>query len=279
MIEKAFAKINLFLHVEGKLSNGYHSLKSLVCFAKDIFDEITINESHKFELEVKGAEISAQENLVYQAYNILRENFSIPSKLQNIKITLEKKIPIGAGLGGGSADAAATLKILSKLWKLDNKKILPLSIKLGADVPVCFQGFTSFVEGIGGKVKGPILLPHFYILIINPNKMLLTKQVFEKNEIYNVLNLNIKDRYNEVEFMELLEKTSNDLEKASISILSDINLIKRIILTQEGSIACRMSGSGASVIGIFFNKLLAEKAAQLIKREYKNWWIEVSENI
>jgi 4-diphosphocytidyl-2-C-methyl-D-erythritol kinase len=269
------------LHIEGKLPNGYHLLKSLVCFAEDIFDKMTIYHNTEFELKIlnKNLNINLQDNLISKAYRLLIENFNISSSLQKIKIILEKNIPLAAGLGGGSADAALVLTLLTRLWSLDKEKVLLLSKQLGADVPVCMASYTCLVSGIGEQVSSPIILPDFYMLVVNPNKILLTKKVFEINHQYSSVNMQINKKYNQKSLVELLNQTSNNLEEAAVSIVSEIDIIKAVISSHKECITCRMSGSGASVIGIFFERQHAQNAADFIQKQYPQWWVAVSTNL
>ena len=176
---KAYAKINLFLNVFNKTKDNLHNLKSLVCFI-DLYDEIIISENNKFLIKIKGP----FKNFVKKRGNIIEKTFIIFSKFSglktNYKILLNKKIPVAAGLGGGSADAAAILQGLNLLnkKKIKKKDLFKLAMEIGSDVPACLYNKNVFFSGYGQILSKAPKIPPVSVLLINPCKELSTKKVF-----------------------------------------------------------------------------------------------------
>ena len=174
---KAYAKINLFLNVLNKTKNNLHKLKSLVCFI-DLYDEIVITESKEFSIKIKGP----FKNFIKK--NIIEKTFVTFSNFINLKtnykISLNKKIPVSAGLGGGSADAAVVLQGLNFLnkKKIKQKDLFKIAMKIGSDVPACLYNKNVFFSGYGQILSKAPKIPQFSILLINPRKELSTKKVF-----------------------------------------------------------------------------------------------------
>ena len=266
------AKINLFLHVIGKTKNNYHLLQSLVYFA-DYGDEITIAESNKFSFENAGLKIPEQ-NSVIQAAEKLSKTLKKPL---NCKITLSKNIPIGAGLGGGSSNAAATVKALLKFWKADiNQKILKFILtSLGADVPSCYTMKPCYFEGIGEKITTIINPPELYAILVNPNKQTSTQDVFDNyKSVYTdpiILPQKFSTKYDIVHF---LSNTRNDLTKSACQITPDIQNILEILNQRENMRMSRMSGSGSTCFSLFDSIEEAENTAIKLKEQYPEWWIK-----
>ncbi len=184
---KSFAKINLYLKITGKRTDGYHLLDSLMILV-DIFDEIEIEKSDDLELIIKSSDDAFlqqdwRQNIVIKAVNLLAAEFNFEPK---IKITLTKNIPVAAGLGGGSSNAASIMLLLNYFYQLglNQKQLLELGLKIGADVPFFLDALVNkkpvFVSGIGEVLKDfEGVIPNWHLLIVNPKKPLSTKEVFE----------------------------------------------------------------------------------------------------
>ncbi len=179
------AKINLYLHITGKHADGYHLLDSLMVFT-DIADAITAEKADAITLRVSGefADNSGDisDNIVIKAARALADSAGVKA---GASISLQKNIPVGAGLGGGSSDAAATLRLLNTLWGINysDEKLAQIGLTLGADVPFCLYGRPAFVSGIGEVIGAAPDLPQFWILLANPRKVLSTKDVFTQSAI------------------------------------------------------------------------------------------------
>ena len=178
------AKLNLYLHVTGKREDGYHLLDSLFCFAS-IGDNIKVSRSNEISLEIEGAfsgELQdCSNNSIIKAANLLKEKYGVSS---GAKIVLEKNLPIASGIGGGSADAAATLLALNELWELGlaTQELEDIALKIGADVPACLYRDALQVAGIGEKITKLGAMPQCYVLLVNPLKAVSTPAVF-KNRV------------------------------------------------------------------------------------------------
>jgi 4-diphosphocytidyl-2C-methyl-D-erythritol kinase len=255
--EKAYAKVNLFLNVTGRREDGYHDLE-MVMASVDFFDLLTFELLKTKEIIVESnVEITTdiEENLVYKIAKSIQEDFEIE---YGVKIYITKNIPIAAGLAGGSADAAATLRGLNKLWKLDLSldELSKIGIKFGADIPFCIYNKLCIAKGKGEELLFINKGLKFPILLINPNVKVSTKDVFTKLPIEDIGIRKINDMaagiYN-CNF-ELIEKELfNALEKTAFAIEPKIEEIKNKILGL-GVDGVLMSGSGATIFAISKDK-------------------------
>ncbi|PCJ99433.1 MAG: 4-(cytidine 5'-diphospho)-2-C-methyl-D-erythritol kinase [Zetaproteobacteria bacterium] len=278
------AKINLFLHITGRLSNGYHTLDSLVTFA-DIGDIITIEPASSFSFHIKGPfadtfkneERSAflnGENIVIKAARSLSQ---IADRPLNTHITLTKNLPLSSGLGGGSSDAAATIWGLQKLWNLkhDADYIIPLMTKLGADVPVCLNCYPTIMQGIGDILRPAPTMPEIPILLINPMISCSTKDIFLHHNKQYKTNITLPKAFPTIASVEnILNALDNDLFKPALELIPEIGNVMNALTAQKHCLFSRMSGSGASCFGLFETIEHAESAAETIKRENPDWWIK-----
>ena len=257
------AKVNLYLQVLQQRDDGYHNINTL--FSELEFgDNLSFTQSEKFSLTVEGIPVpTGESNLITKAYKLIRRKLGTPTS--EFKVTLEKKIPIGSGLGGGSSNAAATLTALNHLWNinLSTEEMEKMSSVLGADVPFFIQGGLQSAESIGDK-----LIPHpdtlskgmVYLLVI-PQITISTQWAYD--EINNYLQ---QDR-NCSKFAPLSMKFNwqlfeNDFEGLIISTYPEIGKIKTE-LKNSGADFASLSGSGSTVFGIYKNLQMAEKARSL----------------
>ncbi len=231
------AKINLFLHVVGRRANGYHELQTIFQFI-DWHDEL------QFELTRDGSitrtpknipEISEQNDLTCRAAQLLQENFDVK---QGVRIRLNKNIPIGAGLGGGSSDAATTLKFLNRAWgiNLSDQELADIGASLGADIPVFLFGHSAWGEGIGERLL-KANLPECLYLIAVPPVAVSTKEIFSKFELIESRKLETLDSY-------CFEHTKNDLEAVACGLYPQV---QELLETLREYGQPRMSGSGGAV--------------------------------
>jgi len=266
------AKINLFLRICGKTDDGYHLLDSAVVFTH-FGDHLTIEPAHDDQLAIIGEFASglanADDNLVMTALNGFRAAGGV---IGGLSITLEKNIPVGAGLGGGSADAAAFLRAVNALssMPLGKDALYHLAASLGADVPVCLAGGCQRIAGIGETMTPIDLNFAGAILLVNPRIPLSTKEVFTRftNPISgfagSVSNLDAAD----------MVRLGNDLTATAIKLAPAINNCLNRLARSKGAIATAMSGSGASCFALFDHIDNAEIAAI----EFKNagYWARAS---
>ena len=247
MIVYPNAKINLGLNVLRKREDGYHDIFSVFYPVKECLDILEIVKSERFEFTKSGIEIPDGENLCEKAWKLLDTDFGIG----NVKIHLHKQIAIGAGLGGGSADASFTLKSLNELFelKITNIQLEKYALKLGADCPFFIDNTTKLIEGIGEEMTSIDLdLSDYEILLVNPDIHISTKEAFSgvvpeipEQAVEQIIQLPIKEWKN---------KLKNDFEK-SVFIKYPKLIDLKDKLYKEGSIYASMSGSGSVVFGFF----------------------------
>ena len=265
-------KVNLYLHIIGKRADGYHNLDSLVAFP-EIGDEILVSPSNSINLKITGKskkELNEKENLILKAIKLLK------NRKMGADIHLIKDTPISAGLGGGSSNAAVTLKLLSKLWNVPLPPINEL-VLLGADIPVCMDWRLQRMQGIGEKNSFVVSPDSLWIVLLNNGDRVPTSTVFKnltQNEFSGLVNV---PRLNEKNILiKFLKSTGNDLEKASIKNFPVINdLINSLHLT-SGCLVARMSGSGSTCFGLYEKKDEAEKAKKHLLNKFPNAWIKVA---
>jgi len=272
------AKLNLNLFITGINNEGLHLLKSHICFLelKDkIFIKYNLNDEFYQYSKDNSFLIDPNNNLILNAINLLREYTNWHKKF---KIFLDKKIPIGAGLGGGSADAAATLIILRNLYNSDNDNhnkisrqlLFDLAIKLGSDVPACLKSRDLLLNGYGEKITNTKIPNSYYFLLINPNLNLSTKEVFNEYKsgmINKTLNTDI--------YFENI-KIFNSLLNSAISLASPISDILSHLKNAPNIIASGMTGSGSTCFGIFKNvndiKIFLKSFNQIINNSFFIWY-------
>ena len=268
------AKVNLFLHVLGKNENNYHNLQSLITFT-DFGDEIIISPADEFKFLFD----STADNLPHDENNLVicaaKALAGALNKPLNCHIHLTKNIPIGAGLGGGSSDAAATVKGLLKFWntQIDDKTLAPLLLNLGADVPCCYYNAPCYIEKTGEDITPIMNLPTLYGVLIYPNAHCSTQDIFEQYDSNYSSEITLPTSFeNEDDLLTFLLSQKNDLTPAAIKNIPDIKDIITAIESQNGHLLSRMSGSGSACFGVFKTKEQSLQAVQNILSENKNWW-------
>lgn len=282
--EIARAKVNLTLQVSGRREDGYHLLHSLVVFP-DISDRLTFEVSGETSLGVEGARaadlaagltgLDPKSNLVLRAAKSLQEAFGVS---QGARITLEKNLPVAAGIGGGSADAAAAIRGLLKLWSLqpNEEKLRDIALELGADVPVCLFGRSAIMSGIGEIVQ-PVtnLVPHWLVLV-NCGRPVPTGTVFRGLDISHTgdaLCHAPEDPKSFSGLMEYLEFGKNDLQKPAIALEPEIQACLDALEVCENIALARMSGSGATCFGLFEHEVDARAAERTLISGRPDWWV------
>jgi 4-diphosphocytidyl-2-C-methyl-D-erythritol kinase len=266
MLWKAPAKINLFLRVLRKRTDGYHDISSLLQKITR-YDELTFTlKPVGINLACPGSDLpTSEDNLVFRAAQSIFAYTDYPS---GVEIKLIKKIPLAAGLGGGSSDAATTLIALNEICSLGLKKrdLMMLGAKLGADVPFFIFGNTALASGIGDKLKTVQNMPELNFVLINPQFQLSTKTVYEN---INLRLTSQKINYSIPRFFALgdvIRELHNDLEEVSLKLHPELNNLKQILLC-HGALGALMSGSGPTVFGIFPDEKSAKKAVRAVEKE------------
>lgn len=247
MIVYPNAKINLGLNILKKREDGYHDISSVFYPVKECVDILEIIKSEQFEFTNSGISIPEGENICRKAWKLFHTDFEIG----NVRIHLHKRIPIGAGLGGGSADASFTLKVLNELFnlKLTNKELEKYALSLGADCPFFIENKSKLVEGIGEKMDSIDLdLSDYEIRLVNPDIHISTKEAFSgvvletpEQAVEQIIQLPIKEWKN---------KLKNDFEDSVFAKYPQLEKIKED-LYNNGAIYASMSGSGSVFFGVF----------------------------
>jgi 4-diphosphocytidyl-2-C-methyl-D-erythritol kinase len=272
--EYAPAKVNLYLHVLGRRPDGYHLLDSLAVFP-GAADRLRAEPATGLSIDVTGpfAPLLAAEpdNLVLRAARALREQAA--GLVGGARLVLEKHLPVASGLGGGSADAAAALRLLSRLWGLETPadRMQSLARGLGADVPVCLQSRPTRMQGIGEKLRpAPALPPHAWVLV-NPGIAVSTPAIFRARQGEFSLPAVLPAGWADAVAMAAdLAGLTNDLEQPAIAICPQITDVLAALRAQPGCLLARMSGSGATCFGLFASPQPAAAAAARLRRP--GWW-------
>lgn len=266
---KAYAKINIGLDVIAKRSDGYHEVR-MIMQSIGLYDRISIHliNSSKIKLQTNLPYLPTNDNnIIYKAASLLREKYRIKSGLF---INLNKKIPVSAGLAGGSTNAAATLHGMNELFNLNLtlEELMEIGVTLGADIPYCLMGGTALSEGIGEKLTKLPPLPFCHILIVKPNINVSTQNVYQNLDLSKVSNHpNIDAIIQGIESKDLQQTTKhlgNVLESVTIHNYPEIEKIKNLMI-EQGAINSLMSGSGPTVFGMFDDLKKAESAYYYFK--------------
>ena len=277
----AAAKINLYLHVTGKRADGYHLLDSLAVFA-GVHDTVVAQENESLTLSLNGpfgATLSASaagDNLVLRAAKLLREKSGVKA---GAAITLVKRLPVASGIGGGSADAAATLLACDSLWKAKAaiSDLAAMALQLGADVPICLHGRAAFFGGIGEEIADAPKLPPAFFVLINPGIPLSTADVFRarKGAFGNPGRFSDAPK-DAAELARILETRRNDLNEPAIGLCPVLSHVLETLAAARGCLLSRMSGSGATCFGLFATEARAKEAAREIQAKQPRWWVSAS---
>jgi 4-diphosphocytidyl-2-C-methyl-D-erythritol kinase len=257
--EIAPAKLNLALHVRGRLPDGRHAIETVFAFCID-GDRLSAEPAEELILEAAGpfaAELpTPSENLVMKAAELLREAAGVT---EGASIRLDKRLPVASGIGGGSADAAAALRLLTSLWRIDPVHAQAIAPQVGSDVPACLLSLPARGEGAGDELTAIALpeMPGAPVLLVNPRVALPTAEVFA--------------RWDGVDRGPLgdWQEGRNDLETPAIALVPQIETVLAWLSTQPGASFVRMSGSGATCFALFESEAARDEAADRVPRE---WW-------
>ncbi|GAB5388746.1 MAG: 4-(cytidine 5'-diphospho)-2-C-methyl-D-erythritol kinase [Alphaproteobacteria bacterium] len=284
LIEPAPAKINLFLHITGRRADGYHLLHSMVCFA-DLGEQIRAEPAERDSLILQDApaDLAAEpveQNLVWRAMLAFRQRFG---EGQRYTIRLTKRIPVGGGLGGGSADAAAMLRILARERgiELDDPELLSLAAELGADIPMCLHQTPQLAAGIGDKLTAlPNPLPPLWVLLANPGVHVSTPSVFSALDLgacHKAVSLPQDEWPDAQTFADWLAgSTQNDMTKAACAIAPEVAALLSRLRSTNAPLLTRMSGSGASCFVLFADQASARAAQSELLAQDPYLWSHVA---
>ena len=285
LVESGRAKVNLTLRVIGRRVDGYHDLESVVAFA-DCADRLTLTSGPELSLRTIGplAESCGEiaDNLVLKAARLLAERVN---DLKVGEFTLEKVLPVAAGIGGGSADAAAALRLLVRLngLELDDPRVRDVALATGADVPVCLASYACDMTGVGETLL-PLNLPELPCVMVNPRVPVATKDVFQALGLRNgELLVGAADVIRAAawpakgasigDWIKVLKHVSNDLEAPALRIQPAIGEVLSALGASEGVLLARMSGSGATCFALYATAGEAKQAAQEVGADHPRWWV------
>lgn len=285
LVEEGRAKVNLSLRVVGRRADGYHDLESVVAFA-DCADRLTLEPGGELRLATTGPLAAAcgetSDNLVFKAAKLLAD--AVP----NLKLgafALDKVLPVAAGIGGGSADAAAALRLLARLnnLSLDDPRLQEVALATGADVPVCLFSRACDMTGVGEQLL-PLALPSMPCVMVNPRVPVATKDVFKELGLRNgellvgatdVLEAPAWPEQGRsiADWVDVLETVANDLEAPALRIEPVIGDVLEVLRSSAGVKLARMSGSGATCFAIYGAAAEADAAAGRIRSDHPGWWV------
>lgn len=273
MLQKSYAKINLFLKLTGKRSDGYHELESLFAFL-DLADLLEVSRADNFSFKIDGefaSTLTWQENILAKILDYFVAEFQIS---RDLKIHLTKNIPVGGGLGGGSSNAAYFMKALNKIFalNLNKEELQKISLKFGSDIAFFFEDRASIVKGRGDVIENYQNFEDINALLINPKINLSTKEVFAKFDKQFSAKISTQDLQNK-SVIELIEHFSNDLTKPAIAISPAIANILQQLKNQQAKIT-KMSGSGATCFAIFDQQSQINEAEKNLKKLFPNYFIK-----
>jgi 4-diphosphocytidyl-2-C-methyl-D-erythritol kinase len=281
---RAPAKINLTLHILGRRAEGYHELESLVVFS-GAGDTLSLTPAPSLSLDMAGPTAPAagagDDNLVLRAARNLAE------RVENLSLgafRLEKRLPVAAGIGGGSSDAAAALRLLAHANSLapDDPRLLDAARATGSDVPVCLAGRARMMRGAGESLGPLIGLPLLPAVLINPGVPVETRPVFARlglqpgEKAAGARHPEIPSGGSAADLLALLEKGRNDLEDPACLQAPVIVDVLAVLRAARGCRLARMSGSGATCFAIFATPRAAAKAARAIRRQHPEWWVKTA---
>ena len=277
LADTARAKINLTLRITGRRADGYHELESLVVFA-GIADTLTLEPAAHTSLDITGpfagAIDAAADNLVLKAFNALA---ALVPGLKGGRFRLDKHIPVAGGVGGGSADAAAALRLLARLNDLsfDDARLMTAALRTGADVPVCFVSRACVMTGVGERLSPPLHLPELAALLVNPRVGVATRDVFAalgKAGLPNDGRALGDIPHDAGGLIEFLKSHGNDLTAPAIVCAPVIGDVLEALEAMPGVRLARMSGSGATCFALFATAAEAKAAESRLATRHPEWW-------
>ena len=282
---RAPAKINLFLHVAPPRPDGYHELEALAAFT-EFGDRLSVEAGTDLRLEIAGPFAAALEsdradNIVLRATRRLLDDVSADRRVGlGATLRLEKNLPVASGIGGGSSDAAAALRLLAAHWSVEipPEDLDKLALELGADVPVCLHSRTAWMSSIGDRVEPAPALPPMGVVLVNPQVAVSTR------DVYRALDTRIADTHRFAalarpgqwagfsDLIDFLRQQRNDLEPPAIGLAPPIADVLEALAAHDAALA-RMSGSGATCVGLFARESDGDAAADRIRRRRPDWWV------
>lgn len=274
------AKINLWLHIGPPRRDSFHPVNSLIAFARDVGDTLSVDPAEDLTLDLTGPEAAAlegQDNLVLEAARLFAKKAH--KKRGGAHIALNKVLPVASGMGGGSVDAAAALRLLNTMWELDwpQARLADLAADLGADIPVAIWSRPAVVEGKGERVELLTAWPELDVVLVNPRVSLSTKDVFARYDtvgggklrrIPAPLGITRHD-----DAITLIKGGVNDLEPVAREMAPPIGDALDALAATDGCVLARMTGSGATCFGLYPDARSAARAAARASQARPDWWV------
>ncbi|PZN95754.1 MAG: 4-(cytidine 5'-diphospho)-2-C-methyl-D-erythritol kinase [Hyphomicrobiales bacterium] len=281
---RARAKVNLTLRVLGYRADGYHELESLVAFA-GTSDALSLEPGRNLALTIDGPHgaglVADDTNLILRAAHALEAEVAGP--LRSGAFHLLKRLPVASGIGGGSADAAAALRLLARLNGLppDDPALLRAAAKVGADVPVCLDSRARIMAGIGERLGPPLTLPPLFALLVNPGLAVETAAVFKALAAPSLPSAKTPATFDKAwasnaALLAALNQTGNDLETPARQVAPVIDTVLAALRAQPGCRLARMSGSGATCFALFDDCRASAAAGRALTREQAGWWVKAT---
>lgn len=278
--EAAPAKINLFLHIVGRRPDDMHLIDSLVVFA-ELGDIVTVSPGNDISLTRSGPMAGdlppVEDDLVFRAAILLAEAAGVTA---GADIDVQKNLPVASGIGGGSADAAAAIRALTQLWRVDlpPDRLSSLAQNLGADVAVCLESQPSLVGGIGEQLSPPGALAPLHAVLVNPRLAVSTAEVFKDftttpQTLDSAPDVPQEWSGDPHQFARQLAACRNDLTDAALSLCPEIGNVLGQLDAQPECLLARLSGSGATCFGLFATPSAAQAAADALVRDSPGWWV------
>lgn len=272
------AKVNLYLHVTGRRADGYHLLDSLVVFA-GVADRLVASAAPDLRFQARGpfadALAGGTDNLVLRAADRLARLAGVRA---GAEIVLEKNLPVAAGIGGGSADAAAVLRLLARHWGIrpGRDDMAALAADLGADVPVCLYGRPAFIGGVGERLTPAPVLPDAWVVLVNPRIPLATADVFSRRNAPPGTAGRFPPVRDLAGLVRVLAPLRNDLAEVAAGLVPQIGIALAMLGRLPGCLLARMSGSGATSFGLFADAGTARAAAARLRHARPDWWVRAA---
>lgn len=279
LVEPAPAKLNLFLHVVGRRADGYHLLETLFAFTQ-AGDELSVDAASGLSLAIEGPYAGvlageAEDNLVLRAARALAQAAGCPDA--GARMVLRKNLPVAAGLGGGSADAAAALRALNRLWGLNwpLERLAEIGGSLGADIPACVYSRPTWGRGIGTELIPTRLATPMPVVLVNPGVPLATPDVFRRHAAMGSGFSAALDEaaVPDAPTLDWAATLDNDLEDAAQACLPMLADVRAALAAQAGTRLVRMAGSGPTWFALFDDHAQAARAGALLRRSQPGWWV------
>jgi 4-diphosphocytidyl-2-C-methyl-D-erythritol kinase len=281
---RAPAKINLTLQIVGRRTDGWHELQSLVAFA-GAADYLTLAPGQASSLCVDGPTAPLAGPI--EGNLVLRAAHALAVRIADLRLGafhLTKRLPVAAGIGGGSADAAAALRLLARAndLRLDDPRLIEAAATTGADVPVCVAGRARLMAGVGERLGPALRLPPLFAVLVNPGVALETRAVFARMGLQPGLSLHgtshplIGEGLSRAELLGLLHQARNDMEEAARALSPAVGSVLANLAATPGCRLARMSGSGPTSFGLFDDRHAATRGAAGLRRDHPGWWVKAT---